>query len=657
LPVAASLKLVNLPVGTKGDVTDWRYAGGTRAALDALVEASGTWVPGVHIEERHRKSEPIPEAIFEGQGRHKHLVSVAGSMRHRGLNEEEILAALVAINVNRCRPPYDHEHLARIAGSMEKYPADGVVGETRDRIPVEQLLLKAVERVRAGDSFNVAGLGLFGELRTAGYDRDEASLTLREWVNAANGAAPDRSKSKYTLGDAQAALRTVYKKETGDADKSGDLGITRKLADAITGDASFATDAGGLLYVFEDGVYKPTGKRCIERKCLEMCDDWGASKIWTPELASRVEARVSGYAPELWERPPLDTINVRNGLLEVKAKELRPHDPKYLSPVQLPVTFDPAATCPEIDKFVAAAFPHDSAHLAWELAAWLMTPDTSIQKAALLVGEGANGKSVFLTLLFAFLGRGNCSALTLHRIEADKFCAARLVGKLCNIGSDLPTSALAGTSVFKGIVGGDMISAERKFAMSFEFLPFVRLVFSANAAPRSEDSSPGFFRRWLVIPFPNLFDELDPKTIARAELDARLSQASELSGMLNKALAALPVIRAGKFTETDSTRAAFEEFRCTTDPLAIWLDQNTVDNPDGFVVKKQLRAGYTKACQDGGRPIPGDVQFSAALKRLRPKVRPSERRVDGYSTRVFLGLTMVTRDYREPPDQQQRFYH
>ena len=50
LPVAASVKLVNLPAGPKGDVTDWVTAGGTREALDALVEASGTWEPGQGME-------------------------------------------------------------------------------------------------------------------------------------------------------------------------------------------------------------------------------------------------------------------------------------------------------------------------------------------------------------------------------------------------------------------------------------------------------------------------------------------------------------------------------------------------------------------------------------------------------------------------------
>jgi len=477
---------------------------------------------------------------------------------------------------------------------------------------------------------------LGGTMRRAGMSQDAITAALKQ---------TNREKCNPPMSDADVEViaRSVARYAAGSA-SSTDAGLTPELAKVIKTDAHFARDAGALLYHFEGGVYKPTGARFIERRTKELCESLGKTKSWNPELAARIEAWIAVDAPELWERPPLDTINVLNGLLNVTTRELGAHDPCHLSPVQIPVTFDPAATCPSIAQFVADTFPHDSQHLAFELAAWLMTPDTSIQKAGLLIGEGANGKSVFLSLLLAFLGRDNVSALSLHRIEADKFCAARLVGKLCNIGSDLPTAALTGTSVFKGIVGGDMLTAERKFAMSFEFLPFVRLLFSANSPPRSEDSSAGFFRRWLVIPFSRLFDESDPKTVPRAELDALLSQADELSGLLNKALDALPVIRAGRFNETASTRDALAEFRATTDPLGIWLDQNTVERADGMVVKDQLRSAYSKVCQDNGRPILGDVQFTAALKRLRPRVQAAQRRVDGRNTRVFTGIGFVTND-------------
>jgi P4 family phage/plasmid primase-like protien len=482
---------------------------------------------------------------------------------------------------------------------------------------------------------NCALTSTAGKLRRTGLGPDEMLAALRQ-INV------ERCKPPLDDREVESIARSIGRKEPAPMDS--DAGLTKELASAILATDSFARDKGTLLYHWEGGVYRPNGQRVVERRVKELCEAWERTKAWSPELATRVCQWLLVDARELWERPPADILNCRNGLLDIGTRTLGPHSPEYLSTVQIAATFDPVATCPQVDKFIRDVFPEDSRHLAYEIAGWLMVPDTSIQKSVLLLGEGANGKSVWLSLLETFLGKENVSTLSLHRIEADKFAAARLVGKLCNIGTDLPTATLAGTSMFKALVGGDTITAERKFETSFEFRPFVRLLFSANTAPRSEDATHGFFRRWLVIPFNRTFDESDPDTVPRAVLDARLSEPGELSGMLNRALDALPKIREGRFTESATTRAALDEFRRTTDPLAVWLDQNTVEHHEAMIVKDELRTAYAKVCQDMGRPIMPVTQFTAALRRLRPKVEPAQRRINGRPTHVFIGLGFMAQD-------------
>ena len=129
-----------------------------------------------------------------------------------------------------------------------------------------------------------------------------------------------------------------------------------------------------------------------------------------------------------------------------------------------------------------------------------MTPDTSIQKAILLTGDGANGKSTYLRAVLSFIGKHNASAVSLHKLENDRFSAARLVGRLANICPDLPTTDLVSTSVFKAITGGGPLMAEYKFKDSFEFIPYARLVFSANhrrraRTPRRHSSGGGWSSR------------------------------------------------------------------------------------------------------------------------------------------------------------------
>src|SRR5262249_38580390 len=248
---------------------------------------------------------------------------------------------------------------------------------------------------------------------------------------------------------------------------------------------------------------------------------------------------------------------------------------------------DPLARCPAWDKFISEVFPGDSEAIAWEIPAWLMTPDTSIQKAILLMGDGANGKSTYLRAVLAFIGNHNSAAVSLHRLENDRFSAARLIGRLANICPDLPSTDLTSTSVFKTITRGDPLMAEYKFKDSFEFVPYARLVFSATHLPKSQDASPAFFRRWHVVPFERTFADGDPETIPSDKLDAILSDPAELSGVLNKTLEALATIRARGLSDSDSTNRATDEFRQATDPLAVWLDRKTILNPDAATPQDQ----------------------------------------------------------------------
>lgn len=136
--------------------------------------------------------------------------------------------------------------------------------------------------------------------------------------------------------------------------------------------------------------------------------------------------------------------------------------------------------------------------------------------------------------------------------------------KLANLCADLPTSHISSSTVFKAVVSGDGLTAQRKHQPAFQFRPFAQLLFSANSFPKSHDSSDGFYRRWLVVPFNRSFEGSSRRN--KRELDAELQQPSQLSGLLNRALEVLPRLRQYGFTDTDSLRDATADFRQTTDP-------------------------------------------------------------------------------------------
>src|SRR5215211_627002 len=136
---------------------------------------------------------------------------------------------------------------------------------------------------------------------------------------------------------------------------SSGVGIIKMLADAITAEDHFARDAGDKLYRFSGGCYRQYAERYIRRRVKELLEAWGDADKWSSHKASEVAEYIRADAPELWERPPADEVNVANGILDLRCSEarLRPHDPGYLSPVQIPARYDPDAKCPAWDKFVS----------------------------------------------------------------------------------------------------------------------------------------------------------------------------------------------------------------------------------------------------------------------------------------------------------------
>lgn len=66
-----------------------------------------------------RTVETVGELIPQG-GRHRALISLAGSMRRRGMDADEILAALRAVNERRCRPPLDDRQVEELARDVAR---------------------------------------------------------------------------------------------------------------------------------------------------------------------------------------------------------------------------------------------------------------------------------------------------------------------------------------------------------------------------------------------------------------------------------------------------------------------------------------------------------------------------------------------------------
>jgi putative DNA primase/helicase len=404
--------------------------------------------------------------------------------------------------------------------------------------------------------------------------------------------------------------------------------VPRQLAEHLRAEAPLAA-GGESLFVYRNGAYRADGEAWVRRRVAQMLED-----RWKRTYPDEVVTFLRDTSPRLWERPPLERINCRNGILDLNTGQLEPHNPEFLSPVQIGAAYDPSARCPAIEHFIGQVVPSDSFQLLFELVGYLLTPDNRLQVAVMLLGSGANGKTTLLNLITELLGRENVAAVPLHKLDEDRFAAAELYGRLANVFADLDSRALRSSSIFKAITGGDELPAERKFRPGFKFRPYARLLFSANAAPPTSDSSDAFFRRWVIIPFERTFGPGHRDT----NLLERLVAPEELSGLLNHALEELPRLRErGQFTSSASTAAAGERFRVDSDSVAGFLAERCDYDRHGRASRPALFAAYRAWCDDNNRRELGSQRFAARLRELVPDYGEVTIRgivhVDGVRTR------------------------
>lgn len=389
----------------------------------------------------------------------------------------------------------------------------------------------------------------------------------------------------------------------------------------------------GHLYSYSDGTFKRDGTEVVEQMAAAMLQD---SYLDDRRKKAEEWIRATTYVkPHLHANDHPGLINVANGMLNWRTGELLPHDPKYLSTIQIPVEYIPSAKCPSIDSFLMDVIPADCVGLALEWLGYALLPITEYPKAVMCLGRSCNGKSTFLDMISTFLGEDNVTNVPLQQLDEHKYKRAMLQNKLANIFADLDQRSLKYSSYFKMIVAGDVIDAERKNQHPFNFRPFCKLIFSANKMPPSYDKSPAFYRRWIILPFPNTFEGAN----ANPKMIDTITTPGELSGLLNRAVEGLRALTArGGFPTPDTIVEEMKRYKATSDGMAAFLSNQCRDaRPGEWVGKQALYDAYGYWTEDSRvKYIESQIEFSRRLLDIYPRISGDARvRVEGRSIRVW----------------------
>lgn len=399
------------------------------------------------------------------------------------------------------------------------------------------------------------------------------------------------------------------------------------------------------------------GARAINRCTLELADD--AKKQDKAEVVSYIMDK----APCVTSDKAFDGgyyVQFSNCTYDVLNDTVVEPTPSMFIIATLPVELNMDAPRNEADEFLESVADNDPDTLRAmkEVIGACMCSRRVLSQSPMLIGraggasgKASNGKSTFLNWLRSILGTENVSSLDIATL-GQRFQAGRVVGKLANLGDDIPDGFLRGDelSMFKKLVTGDAIYTDVKNGEGFEFRPSASMVFSMNAVPRLQDTTDGVFRRLAFIPFRRRFspgtDGYDPNIAAKLAKPEVMER-----GALLGLMALGELIRRGSLTPIPDMMAEVEEVKQDNDSVTRWIFEECITGDDvNATPTSTVFKRYADWCSDSGERNPCSLRtFSSrmtniqalyadrnTLQQINVQIAIKQRRHNGKNCRTFV---------------------
>ncbi|MGI0013096.1 MAG: phage/plasmid primase, P4 family [Nitrososphaera sp.] len=346
-------------------------------------------------------------------------------------------------------------------------------------------------------------------------------------------------------------------------------------------------DTREILY-YESGRYLPNGERKIETEAAIIQADVKTAVV---NEAKEMIRRATPADRKHFDANP-SILNVKNGLLDTETGKLLPHDPEYLSRVQLPLSYDPFAECPAIDGYLSTSLDPTNRDRVAKMLGDILMPDYRYQSLYFLVGSGNNGKGTLGRLIRPFVGPENCSAVRLQALSNDRFSKAHLYGKMVNFAGDVSAGDIKDLALVRSLTGGDLINAEYKNQPAFEFVNCAKLIFAFNKPPDLDDAF-STLRRLVLIVFEKIFSEDE----ADDGLDDKLQTPAELSGLLNLALKGIKKLKQDRGYSNESWKDTKREYLAKQNHVAAFVNDELLTDPTEKMFVEDLQKIYVEYCK------------------------------------------------------------
>lgn len=325
----------------------------------------------------------------------------------------------------------------------------------------------------------------------------------------------------------------------------------------------------GVIWFFTGKVYEPIPSTSCFRRAIKLF----LGRVHVPvdfilkSLDNIIKEAYQALNNNRTLKPRFNVMAFKNGVVDMNEGVLMPFGKEHHVVYLHDYDYDPSADCPMwkeflrgrcvgIGKYSGGVLPdkNDRTILQMFLGLGLYdrgTMDKKVENSLVLFGNGSNGKSVIMDTVTGVFGGENISNLSMEALlrggDERQRNLSQIDGKIFNWSGEVEARTFAGKEdAAKSLISGEPQLGRRIGNDAFKITNIPYFIFNANRFPSGNDSSYGFFRRFIFIVFDRIIDE------RKQNLQLTRDLMKEYPGILNWIRRGAVLLKKNKFKFPES---------------------------------------------------------------------------------------------------------
>jgi len=250
-----------------------------------------------------------------------------------------------------------------------------------------------------------------------------------------------------------------------------------------------------------------------ETELLNTIDDlFQISSLNTGQKSSIVEALKQVGRKHIPKQIKKWWVQFNSKVIDIDTGNIFAADPNYFFTTSIPWDIGESEEIPTIKKYieewVVKEGLQDKTYIDTmiEIIAYCCFNNQFLQTMFAFTGVGSNGKGTFRDILKKFIGERNYVSSEMKLLATKQFETSSIYRKaICAI-PEVDAYDMKNTVRIKQLCGEDPLRFEFKGKTPFTDYSQTKIIVLTNSLPVTQDRSIGFYRRWLIVDFPYIFN-------------------------------------------------------------------------------------------------------------------------------------------------------